>query len=77
MGKCVVCGNEYDKSFQVTMGGETHTFDSFECAIHKLAPRCAGCGIPIMGHGLEKNDSIYCCSACAASSGVEEFTDRV
>jgi hypothetical protein len=33
MAQCEVCGNNYDKSFQVTQGGRTHTFDSFECAI--------------------------------------------
>ena len=37
MGVCDVCGNKYDKSFQVMMKGEMHTFDSFECAIHALA----------------------------------------
>ena len=38
MAKCEVCGNDYDKSFTVTMKGTAHTFDSFECAIHALAP---------------------------------------
>jgi hypothetical protein len=38
MAVCEHCGNEYDKSFQVIMGGKTHNFDSFECAIHALAP---------------------------------------
>ena len=46
MPVCEVCGNDYDKAFQVTMGADTHTFDSFECAIHALrrpAPTAA-CG---------------------------------
>ena len=38
MPKCDSCGNDYDKSFQVVMAGQTHVFDSFECAIHTLAP---------------------------------------
>src|SRR5262245_3628381 len=42
--RCETCGNDYDKAFQVTKGGVTHTFDSFECAIHALAPTCAHCG---------------------------------
>ena len=29
MQKCEGCGNEYDKSFQVVMGGKAHVFDSF------------------------------------------------
>jgi hypothetical protein len=38
MPTCEVCENEYDKAFEVAVGGERHTFDSFECAIHELAP---------------------------------------
>ena len=38
MGRCETCGNEYDKAFQVTVSGRAHTFVSFECAIHTLAP---------------------------------------
>src|SRR3982750_4782986 len=40
MSKCECCGNEYDKTFNVPMAGKTHVFDSFECAIHMLAPTC-------------------------------------
>ena len=36
MAKCEVCGNDYDKSFEVKAGGKTHVLDSFECAIHAL-----------------------------------------
>ena len=32
------CGNDCDKAFRVNLGNETHTFDSFECVIEKLAP---------------------------------------
>jgi hypothetical protein len=42
MGKCAQCGNNYDQSFEVTMGGRTLVFDSFECAIAALAPVCPG-----------------------------------
>jgi hypothetical protein len=31
MARCEVCGNDYDKSFQV-LDGTTHVFDCFECA---------------------------------------------
>jgi hypothetical protein len=37
MPTCETCGNDYDKAFQVTMNGQAHTFDSFECAIQALA----------------------------------------
>ena len=51
--KCEVCGNDYDKAFTVEMAGETHTFDSFECAIHTLAPVCGHCGCRIVGKRLQ------------------------
>jgi hypothetical protein len=43
MARCGHCGNDYDKAFELTIGGTTHVFDSFECAIHAVAPRCAHC----------------------------------
>jgi hypothetical protein len=77
MAKCEVCGNDYDKSFTVTMQGRTHTFDSFECAVHKLAPTCTHCGCRIIGHGVEANGAFYCCAHCAHESGVRGVDDRV
>jgi hypothetical protein len=76
MAVCDVCGNDYDKSFEVRMGGRTHTFDSFECAIHKVAPVCAHCSCKIVGHGIEGGGKIYCCANCARHSGVREVADR-
>jgi hypothetical protein len=76
MAKCEVCGNEYDKAFQVVMNQETHTFDSFECAIHALAPTCESCGVTIVGHGVEAYGDIFCCAHCAEREGVTELKDR-
>jgi hypothetical protein len=76
MGICDHCGNDYDKAFTVTMDGATHTFDSFECAIHMLAPRCAHCECKIIGHGVEASGSYYCCVHCAEHSGVHGLRDR-
>jgi len=76
MAQCEVCGNEYDKSFEVMMAGRRHSFDSFECAIHALAPRCEHCGCMIIGHGLEADDKIFCCAHCAAEAGVSGLADR-
>lgn len=76
MGKCVTCGNEYDASFDITMKGQTHTFDSFECAIAKLAPECESCGVKIVGHGLQAGDRFFCCDHCAEKAGVEGLRDR-
>lgn len=77
MAQCKTCGNEYDKAFQVIMNGETHVFDSFECAIQALAPTCAHCGVHIVGHGLESNGTFYCCAHCAKQEGVTRLQDRV
>lgn len=76
MAKCEVCGNEYDKAFQVTQQGKTHTFDSFECAIHLLAPTCGHCKCKIIGHGMESGGKFYCCANCAKQAGVEGLADR-
>ena len=76
MGRCATCGNEYDKTFDVMMQGKTHTFDSFECAISALAPRCSLCDVRIVGHGVEEGGRIYCCVHCAGRSGGTELKDR-
>jgi hypothetical protein len=76
MAVCEVCGNDYDKAFDVTQGGDTHTFDSFECAIHALAPTCAHCGCRIIGHGVEAGGRIFCCAHCASEEGEEGLADR-
>lgn len=77
MAKCETCGNEYDKAFEVVHGGKSYTFDSFECAIHKLAPTCKRCGCRIIGHGLEADGTFYCCDHCAEKAGVKGLRDRV
>lgn len=78
MARCEVCGNDYDKAFEVTAaGGEAHTFDSFECAIHMLAPVCDHCGCKVIGHGVEADGQFFCCAHCARESGVSELQDRV
>ena len=74
--KCETCGNDYDKSFTVTIGEEEHTFDSFECAIAKLAPHCSHCDCRIIGHGVEADGEMYCCAHCASQAGHGELKDR-
>jgi hypothetical protein len=74
---CEVCGNAYDKAFSVTMSdGKNHTFDSFECAIHALAPLCAHCKCRIVGHGVEAGGTMFCCAHCAKLSGNTTLRDR-
>ena len=77
MAQCEVCGNEYDKAMDVIVHGEAHVFDSFECAIHALAPRCNRCECRIIGHGIEAAGAFYCCAHCAHEAGVAAARDRV
>ncbi len=76
MPKCDTCGNDYDKTMVVTLGHRSMTFDSFECAIEALAPRCAHCGCRVIGHGVETEDQIFCCAHCAKQSGISGMRDR-
>ena len=77
MAKCEVCGNDYYLAFEVITAGNKHVFDSFKCAIHKLAPVCAQCGCKIVGHGIEANNTFYCCANCARRAGVTAAQDHV
>jgi hypothetical protein len=76
MATCEVCGNDYDKSFQVVAAGIPHTFDSFECAIHAMAPICEHCKCKIVGHGVEVGEHFFCCAHCAKEATSADIKDR-
>jgi hypothetical protein len=76
MARCEVCENEYDKSFEVVTADNRYVFDSFECAIHLLAPECEHCGCKVVGHGVEASGRFYCCANCARMAGVDALRDR-
>jgi hypothetical protein len=69
--------NDYDKAFEVRADGGSHVFDSFECAIHALAPECGHCGCRVVGHGVEADGAIFCCAHCAEQERVGGLRDRV
>lgn len=73
---CATCGNRYDKAFEITRDGQPWTFDSFECAIAALAPKCDHCGCTIIGHGLEEDGVMFSCAHCAGQAGVTGLRDR-
>lgn len=79
MGKCEVCGNDYEHLIEIKMPNESiaHQFDSFECAIHRLAPRCDQCGVRILGHGVEVANELYCGAHCARLKGYTHLIDHV
>ncbi|HSL11813.1 MAG TPA: hypothetical protein VLA82_10915 [Actinomycetota bacterium] len=75
--RCEVCGNEYHRVIRIrTDDDQEHVFDSFECAIHALAPTCEHCGCRIVGHGVEADERIFCCASCARHSGEEGLVDN-
>lgn len=76
MPTCETCGNDYGHTFTVTMNGSAHQFDSFECAVQKLAPRCGMCETRIIGHGVEGDGKVFCCASCARKAGVKELRDH-
>ena len=77
MAECEVCGNDYDMAFEIHAGGAVHVFDSFECAIHRMAPICEHCECKIIGHGMQVDGRFYCCAHCAQAVGASGVRDRV
>src|SRR3954469_23538851 len=73
---CESGGNKYKKPLEIVVNGISHYFDCFECAIHKLAPKCNHCGCMIIGHGVEAGGSFFCCAHCAEKQGVADMVDR-
>ena len=76
MARCEVCGNDYERAFEVSRAGTTHVCDSCECAIHAVAPRCPHCGCAIIGHGIEAGGEVFCCAHCARESGHTDVSDH-
>jgi len=76
MGTCATCGNDYDHTLRIVKDGQEFEFDSFECAIQKLAPRCERCNVRVIGHGVQNEQTIYCSAHCAQQAGVKGLTDH-
>ena len=77
MARCEVCGNDYAMSFEVHAQGAVHVFDSFECAIHRMAPICEHCRVQIVGHGVDVDGLWYCSAHCAKAEGAAGIVDKV
>ena len=76
MTVCNTCGNDYDKTMHIVIEGLAYDFDSFECAIHALAPKCKTCGCQVIGHGVQSDEAIFCSVHCASSVGLTGLTDH-
>jgi Rieske Fe-S protein len=77
MAQCEVCANEYEMTFEVHAQGAVHVFDSFECAIQRMAPICEHCGCRVIGHGLQAEGRFFCCAHCARAVGELRLQDAV
>ena len=77
MARCETCGNDYDKAFTVEAAGVRHTFDSFECAIQRMAPICEHCQCKVIGHGAEVDGHFFCCANCGRQATSANLQDRV
>jgi len=38
--------------------------------------KCDHRGYPVIGHGMEKGDQLFCCAHCASYAGATELRDR-
>jgi hypothetical protein len=76
MTVCATCGNHATWTIEVREPGhDLLTFDSFECAIDRLAPRCAHCGCRVVGHPREADGMLFCCDHCATSRPEPSMAD--
>jgi hypothetical protein len=71
-----VCGNEYDKAFELIVAGQKHTFDSFECAIQAIAPICEHCRCRVIGHGTEVGGRFFLLCPLRANRTSAAVKDR-
>lgn len=74
---CEVCGKGEEGCFEVLLGCERHIFDSFECAMHAMTPKCGFCGCQVLGHGVQDGGTFYCSYLCANLHTVREYEARV
>ena len=74
---CEVCGKSLERYFEVHLGGERHVFDSFECAVRGLMPRCHLCGCMVLGPGIQVGSDLYCSYSCASLCSVREYEPLV
>jgi hypothetical protein len=77
MKTCESCGNDYEKAIEITVAGKPHWFDSFECAIHKLARTCARCDCKVIGHGVCLDGEFFCSAHCANQPGIRELRESL
>jgi hypothetical protein len=68
--------NDYDKAFQVSMKARPIPSTASSARSTRWLC-CENCGIRIVGHGLEKDGTFFCCDHCAEVRGVTGLRDGV
>ena len=68
MGVCDMCGNDYDRSFTITRGDRSGTYDSLECAVTDWAPACGRCHACSIGEVWRESRATLRISATASPS---------
>lgn len=67
MPVCDGCGRDAPvaRTFTVAVGENVGRFDSVQCAITVMAPRCPRCCCRVLGHGADGHHGlIFCCEHC-------------
>jgi hypothetical protein len=65
--RCEVCGHATRHGIRIVADGITHVFDSYQCAIHRMAAECEYCGCRILGRPVELHQRSYCSQECLAA----------
>lgn len=63
--RCENCGFNIEKDYILFINGTEFTFDSFECAINFVAPRCAACNSIVLGRVVQERGDTYCSDKCS------------
>jgi hypothetical protein len=67
VARCEVCGYVTRSGIRIIQGGVTHLFDSYQCAITRLAAECTHCGCRILGRPVEVHQRAYCSQECVVA----------
>lgn len=63
--RCENCGSNIEKDYILFINGAEFFFDSFECAVNFVAPRCAHCNTVILGKSFQSGDQVFCTENCS------------
>ncbi len=77
MTKCETCGSTSARTLDISVNGVSHSYDSLECAIFALAPRCANCSELVVSRGIAAKELIFCGDSCARVHAMTEAFDWV